>query len=107
VLGNSGNLVALDGPFAGSWAAYAAAFDVASPTLALGAWGYDATTTTAWAVIDHNSQFVVLAVPEPAAALLALLGLGVWLSRAAATHTPPRAGRRGRQARPRSAPVLA
>jgi len=75
VLGNSANLMSLDTAYAGSWAAFAESFAIASPTQALGAWGYDATTTTAWAVIDHNSQFAVLAVPEPAAALLALIGL--------------------------------
>ncbi len=41
----------------------------------LGAYGYDPTTSVAWAVINHNSQFAVVGeVPEPTS--LGLLGLG-------------------------------
>jgi hypothetical protein len=79
VLGNSGSLASLDSAYTGSWTDYALAFGVSAPGQALGAWGYDVTTTTAWAVIDHNSQFAVVAVPEPAAGLLAALGLAAWL----------------------------
>jgi len=43
----------------------------------LGSWGRDTTTNTAWAVIDHNSDFAVIAVPEPAT--LALLGVAAGL----------------------------
>lgn len=44
---------------------------------ALGNYGFDSNTNTAWAVLDHNSDFVV--VPEPAtfAALFGLLALGL------------------------------
>jgi len=55
---------------------YAAAGVV--PTAAyLGSWGRDPATKTTWAVIDHNSQFVVIAVPEPSALLLAAGGLAM------------------------------
>ncbi|MFI5381159.1 MAG: PEP-CTERM sorting domain-containing protein [Tepidisphaerales bacterium] len=55
------------GPQLSSW-------DLADPTarLQLGAWGVDTSAHVAWAVVDHNSSFVV--VPEPAR--LALLGVG-------------------------------
>ena len=43
----------------------------------LGSWGRDTATNTAWAVIDHNSDFAVIAVPEPAS--LALLGVAAGL----------------------------
>jgi hypothetical protein len=38
----------------------------------LGASGFDPATGTAWAVLDHNSQFALIAVPEPATAVLLL-----------------------------------
>jgi len=83
VLGNSTNAVSLETGYAGSWAAYVGAFSVSGPAQALGAWGYDVATTTAWAVIDHNSQFgVVAAVPEPTAGMLAAIGLVGWLATA-------------------------
>jgi len=37
-----------------------------TPTAAyLGSWGRDPDANTVWAVVDHNSQFAVVAVPEP------------------------------------------
>ncbi|MFM8414811.1 MAG: autotransporter-associated beta strand repeat-containing protein [Planctomycetota bacterium] len=46
------------------------------PTAAyLGSWGRDPVTNTAWAVIDHNSDFAVMAVPEPATLALVAVGL--------------------------------
>jgi hypothetical protein len=32
---------------------------------ALGTYGVDTVNKVAWAVLDHNSQFAVIAVPEP------------------------------------------
>ena len=45
----------------------------------LGTFGIDTDTNTAWAVVDHNSEFVVTqAVPEPGSVgLLALGALGL------------------------------
>lgn len=40
----------------------------------LGNYGFDSSTNTAWAVLDHNSEFVV-AIPEPSHAVL--LGLSM------------------------------
>jgi hypothetical protein len=88
ILGNSGDLVSLPTAYAGSWSAYQTAFSIASPAAALGAWGVDLNSGTVWAVVDHNSQFA--AVPEPAAWLVA----GVGLSAVAVCR---RRRRRGRQ----------
>jgi autotransporter-associated beta strand protein len=47
-----------------------------APTAAyLGSWGRDPVGQTVWAVVNHNSQFTVIAVPEPATLLLAGVGL--------------------------------
>ena len=45
-----------------------------SALFALGNYGYDSSTKTAWAVVDHNSEFAVV-VPEPAT--WSMLGLGL------------------------------
>lgn len=46
--------------------------------LTLGDYGYNSTTHTAWAVIDHNSEFAVLAaVPEPSTWAMLLGGVGM------------------------------
>jgi fibronectin-binding autotransporter adhesin len=42
----------------------------------LGYWGYDSASNTVWAVVDHNSEFIVATVPEPGTTLLIGLGLG-------------------------------
>jgi fibronectin-binding autotransporter adhesin len=58
----------------------------------LGSWGRDPVTNTAWAVIDHNSQFAVIAVPEPSALLLAAGGLAMAVCRLTRRRVPsPRA----------------
>jgi fibronectin-binding autotransporter adhesin len=62
--------------FSGSWADYLTANPAATPTTALGVYGRDTASNTAWAVIDHNSDFSVVAVPEPSAVVLAA-GLAV------------------------------
>jgi hypothetical protein len=43
--------------------------------LKLGHYGYDAATKTAWAVVNHNSQFAV--IPEPSTIGLLLFGLAL------------------------------
>jgi len=54
----------------------------------LGSWGVDTTANSVWAVIDHNSDFAVIAVPEPASLLLA----GAGLAAAAAARRQRRGG---------------
>ena len=82
IAGNSANPVALQEPFAGSWDAYWATFTAANPSATLadarGAHGVDAAANTSWAVVDHNSSFAVIPVPEPAETGLVCLGAG-WL----------------------------
>jgi hypothetical protein len=50
------------------------AFDSATH-LSLGNHGYDSNTNTAWAVLNHNSDFVA-AIPEPGSILLVMIALG-------------------------------
>lgn len=78
--GNTANPVSLQAPFTGTWASYWASFTSANPAATLadarGAFGVDTVDNTAWAVIDHNSSFAVIAVPEPGVTVFACLGLG-------------------------------
>jgi hypothetical protein len=77
VLGNSANLVSLESAYLGSWEAFVAEFSPGSPAAALGAWGVDTSATPrVWAVVDHNSQFAVVPVPEPATWLLLAVAAG-------------------------------
>jgi len=46
-----------------------------SGQFALGDWGADSTNNVVWAVLDHNSQFAVMSVPEPSTYALGLTGL--------------------------------
>lgn len=57
--------------FSGSYAQYLASEQLATP--GLGEWGVDMDANKVWAVIDHNSTFVVV-IPEPGISMLALLG---------------------------------
>jgi autotransporter-associated beta strand protein len=61
------SLLNVDGPFGG--------------TLVLGSWGVDTGNHTAWAVLDHNSQFAVLPEPATAALMLAGAAAGMFLRR--------------------------
>lgn len=48
-----------------------------SGTYGLGSYGVDPATHTAWAVLNHASEFTVVAVPEPETYVLMLAGLGL------------------------------
>lgn len=78
VSGNSATggsaIVGYNGSFAASGASASAAY--------LGSWGYDEANNTVWAVLDHNSDFAVIAVPEPTTVALFGLGLGALFWRA-------------------------
>lgn len=79
VYGNSGPGESAVANYAGSWTDFAG--DHGSDLSALlGSWGVDAANHAAWAVLNHNSQFTVLAIPEPGTLLLACLGLLVMLA---------------------------
>jgi len=54
---------------------------ITASALYLGAWGVDAAAGSAWAVLNHNSDFSINAVPEPSAGLLLLLGVGAFALR--------------------------
>lgn len=63
-----------------SYAAFASANNITSLNIAnyLGSWGVDTTGDNAWAIVDHNSQFAVVSVPEPATlGLPALSGMAL------------------------------
>jgi fibronectin-binding autotransporter adhesin len=51
-----------------SYASFASANSITDSNLGLylGSWGVDTTGDTAWAVVDYDSQFAVVSVPEPA-----------------------------------------
>jgi hypothetical protein len=75
VLGNSGGNPGYTGTsFLGSWADYLAAAPGRTVENSVGAYGVDAATNTAWAAINHNSEFVVI-VPEPGTAALLAMGI--------------------------------
>jgi autotransporter-associated beta strand protein len=69
------------GPVGGSAiAGYAGSFALSNATATadyLGSWGYDTANNNVWAILDHNSEFAVIAVPEPSAGLMILGGLGL------------------------------
>ena len=76
VLGNSGGNPGYTGTsFLGSWADYLAAAPGRTVENSVGAYGVDAATNTAWAAINHNSEFVVVIVPEPGTAALLAMGI--------------------------------
>ncbi len=57
-----------------SWDAFATAHGVTDANIDafLGSYGVDAASHTAWAIVNHNSEFAV--VPEPSTVVLACLG---------------------------------
>ncbi len=76
--GNTGNTAtAAMQDFDGSYSQFLAAFSSAPLSQTLGAYGYDASTESAWAVLNHNSDFAI--IPEPSTVGLLLAGGGLWL----------------------------
>jgi hypothetical protein len=67
--------------FQGSYATFAALNGITDANVGnyLGSYGVDTATNTAWAIVNHNSQFAVVAVPEPTAALLSVVGSSLLL----------------------------
>ena len=65
--GNSGGTATF---FSGSWAEYLVATPSATPANSLGVYGRDTGGNNAWAVINHNSDFAVIAVPEPTTGMM-------------------------------------
>ncbi|MCU0842864.1 MAG: PEPxxWA-CTERM sorting domain-containing protein [Thiobacillaceae bacterium] len=65
---------AVDGNHGGTDRFVLGAYD---PAFGLGTYGVDPVTGTAWAVLNHGSDFAVAAVPEPETWALLLAGLGL------------------------------
>ena len=63
-LGNFGGANSFAGM--GPWTDF---IDGANLAADLGRWGVDPTQQYAWAVLNHNSEFAVMGVPEPASLL--------------------------------------
>lgn len=66
-----------NGEFVGSYADYLASLDPSERDnlqFQLGAFGFDSSTDTTWAVLDHNSEFAV--IPEPQTWSMLLCGIG-------------------------------
>jgi len=72
ILGNS-----LIGEGAGHFESSWQAAGIEATEFYLGAWGYDVASGSVWAVLDHNSEFAVMVVPEPGT--YAMLGIGAAL----------------------------
>ncbi len=79
-----GNTDGTAGYFSGSWADFVGVNPGATPSTALGTYGHDTTTNTVWAVVNHNSDFSVVAVPEPGT--LALAGFAAAAAAAGMLH---------------------
>jgi hypothetical protein len=58
---------------------------IAASSAHLGSWGRDPASQTVWAVVDHNSEFTVIAVPEPGTLLAAGLALAALIRARRAT----------------------
>lgn len=71
VLGNFGGTDVFAG--LGPWTDFGADGDLTND---LGRWGIDPSQNYVWAVVNHNSEFAVMGVPEPATWLLMFLGGG-------------------------------
>jgi hypothetical protein len=72
IVGNSGGTGTF---FAGSWSDYLSNNPTATPSSALGVYGHDAENSTVWAVVNHNSDFAVIVVPEPGTLAMAVFGV--------------------------------
>lgn len=80
--GNAGNNPLFAAQFDGTYAQFVALHPATVLADRIGAWGVDtsvAGTISVWTVLNHNSEFAV--IPEPSAAVLAALGLGVAIFR--------------------------
>jgi hypothetical protein len=64
--------------YTGSYASFVTLNNITDSNIGnfLGSYGVDASINAAWAIVDHNSQFAVVAVPEPTS--IGLLGLGAF-----------------------------
>ena len=77
VAGNIGAGSEIVEGYSGSWNDFTTAYS-ADLDAHLGSWGIDTGSAAVWAVLNHNSQFGILAVPEPGTVALLVLA-GLWL----------------------------
>ena len=73
VAGNFGAGTQVVEEYLGSWDDFTSEYS-ADLVAHLGSWGVDTGDATVWAVLDHNSQFGVLGVPEPGTLALLMFG---------------------------------
>jgi len=74
---NSGTWVnALEGNSGGTPTMNLGAYNPATDFV-LGNWGVDTDANNVWAVLNHNSEFSVVLVPEPSTGILAIFGLAL------------------------------
>ena len=82
-LDSSGKLVnAVSGNSGGTATRFTGAYNAGNSAMnQLGAYGVDTENNTVWAVINHNSEFTVTAVPEPGtiAMLVGAATAGAWV----------------------------
>jgi autotransporter-associated beta strand protein len=80
---NIGTRPGTSGPFAALGTSFVGTVAWSGSFTTPGQYGVDTTSGTVWAVTDHNSDFTVIAVPEPGPAALALAALATFVGLAA------------------------
>ncbi len=79
VTGDTGNnAIAAQQGYVGSFSSFQGTYGTTLSSY-IGAYGIDASGNDVWAVINHNSEFTVITVPEPSTYVMLLGGIGVMI----------------------------